>query len=87
MWYGICNEDASVKQKVIYEIWWVLYPGNIFLVDLYHETLGPGVSMGLYPFPFGIKFFLVSMRKPIFLVARDQASIPGMNRVLSPKKM
>ena len=27
------------------------------------------------------------MRKPIFLVAGDQASIPGVNRVLSPKKL
>jgi len=27
------------------------------------------------------------MRNPIFLVARDQASIPGVNRVLSPKKI
>jgi len=26
------------------------------------------------------------MRKPIFLGAADQASIPGVNRVLSPKK-
>jgi len=32
-------------------------------------------------------FFLVSMRKPVFLVAGDQASIPGVNRVLSPKKL
>jgi len=71
----------------MYEVWWVLYPGNIFLVDLYHETLGPGVSMGSYPFPLGINFFLVSMQNPIFLVARDQASIPGVNRVLSPKKL
>ena len=43
--------------------------------------------MGSYPFPFGINFFLVFMRKPIFLVAGDQASIPGVNRVLSPKKL
>jgi len=43
--------------------------------------------MGSCPFPFGINFFLVSMRKPIFLVARDQASIPGVNCVLSPKKL
>ena len=27
------------------------------------------------------------MRNPIFLVALDQASIPGVNRVLSPKKL
>jgi len=27
------------------------------------------------------------MRKPILLVARDQASIPGVNRVLSSKKL
>jgi len=27
------------------------------------------------------------MRKPIVLVVRDQASIPGENRVLSPKKL
>jgi len=54
---------------------------------LYYEMLGPGVDVGSYPFPFGIKFSLVSMRKPIFLVARDQASIPGVNRVLSSKKL
>jgi len=30
-------------------------------------------------------FFLASMRKPIFSVAGDQASIPGVNRVLSLK--
>jgi len=47
--------------------------------------LGPGVNVGSYPFPVGIEFSLVSMRKPIFLVARDQASIPGVNRVLSSK--
>ena len=74
-------------QNNLYEVWWVLYPGNIFLVDLYHETLGPGASMGSYPFPFGINFFLVSMRNPIFWVARDQASIPGVNRVLSPRTL
>jgi len=74
------------KQEVIYEFWWVFYPGNIFLVDLYHETLGPGVNVGSYRFPFGI-FFLISMQNPIFLVAGDQASIPGVNRVLSPKKL
>jgi len=34
--------------------------------DLYHETLGPGVNVGSYPFPFGIKISLVSMRNPIF---------------------
>jgi len=27
------------------------------MVDLYHETLGRGVSMGSYPFPFGNNFF------------------------------
>jgi len=27
------------------------------------------------------------MRNPIVIVARDQASIPGVNRVLSPKKL
>ena len=31
--------------------------------------------------------FLVSMRKPILPVAGDQASISGVNRVLSPKKL
>ena len=45
------------KRETIYPVWWVFYPGNIFLVDLYHETLGPGVGMGSYPFPFGINFF------------------------------
>ena len=59
----------------------------MFLVDLYNETLGPGVSMGSYSFPFGIEYFFVSMRKPIFLVTGDQASIPSVNRVLSPKKL
>ena len=34
-----------MKQEVIYEVWWVFYPGNMFLVDLYQETLGPGVSI------------------------------------------
>jgi len=62
-------------------------PDNIFLVGMYHETLGPGVNVGSYPFPFGIKISLESMRKPIFLVARDQALIPGVNRVLSSKKL
>jgi len=66
-----------IKQLFIYKFWWSFYPDNIFLVDLYHETLGPGVNVESYPFPFGIKFSLVSMRKPIFLGARDQASIPG----------
>ena len=46
----------------LYEVWWVLDPGNIFLVDLYHETLGPGVSMGSYPFPFGIDFFSIHVK-------------------------
>jgi len=45
------------KQESMYEVGWVFYPGNIFLVDLYHETLGPGFSIGSYPFPFEIKFF------------------------------
>jgi len=27
------------------------------------------------------------MRNPIFLIARDQASIPGVNRVLSSQKL
>ena len=76
-----------IKQLFIYEFWWVFYPDNFFLVNLYHETLGLEVNVGSYPFPFGIKFSLVSMRKPIFLVARDQASIPGVNRVLSSKKL
>ena len=31
--------------------------------------------------------FLASMRNPIFLVAQDQASIPGVNSVLSPTKL
>ena len=34
-----------------------------------------------------LNFFLVSMRKPIFLGAGDQASIPGVNRVLFVKKI
>ena len=69
---------CMIKQWFNYEFWWVFYPDNYFLVDLYHEMLGPGVNVGSYPFPFGIKISLVSMRKPIFLVARDQASIPGV---------
>ena len=76
---------SRITRILIYEIFWVFYPDNIFLVDLYHETLGPRVNMGSYPFPFGIKISLLSMRNPIILVARDQASIPGVNRVLSPK--
>ena len=62
-------------------------PRQFFLVDLYHEMLGPGVKVGSYPFPFGIKFSLVSMREPTFLVAPDQASIPGVNRVLFSNKI
>jgi len=31
--------------------------------------------VGSYPFPLGIEISLLSMRHPIFLVARDQASI------------
>ena len=85
--YAVLHTVHAVFWNNLYQVWWVLYPGNIFLVDLYHETLGPGVSMGSYPFPFGINFILVSMRNPIFWVARDQASIPGVNRVLSPKKL
>jgi len=57
------------------------------LMCFLHEMLGPGVNVGSYPFPFEIKFSLVSMRKPMFLVARDQTSIPGVNRVLSSKKL
>ena len=76
----------SLQSIHIYEFFWVFYPDNIFLVDLYHETLGPGVNVGSYPFPFGITISLVSMRNPIFLVARDQASILSVNRVLSSKK-
>jgi len=78
---------SRITRILIYEIFWVFYPDNIFLVDLYHETLGPRVNMGSYPFPFGIKISLLSMRNPIILVARDQASIPGVNRVLSSKKL
>jgi len=37
----------------------------MFLVDLYQETLGPGVNVGSYPFPFGINFPLASMRKSV----------------------
>jgi len=84
-----CNTflEIIIKQWIKYEFWWVFYSGNIFLVHLYHEMLGPGVNMGSYPFPFGMRFSVVSMRNPIFLVARDQASIPGVNRVLSPKNL
>ena len=78
---------AMIKQVYDFEFWWVFYSYNIFLVDLYYEMLGPGVNVGSYPFPFGIKFSLVSIRKPIFGVARDQASIPGVIRVLSSKKL
>jgi len=76
----------SLQSIHIYEFFWVFYPDNIFLVDLYHETLGPRVNVGSYPFPFGITFSLVSTRNPIFSVARDQASILSVNRVLSSKK-
>ena len=58
-----------INQIITYEFFWVFYPDNIFVVDLYHETLGPGVNVGSYPFPFGIKISLVSMRNHIFLVA------------------
>ena len=77
----------TIKQLFNYEFWCVFYPDNIFLVDLYHETLGPGANVGSYPFPFGIKFSLVSMQKPIFLIARDQASISSVHCVLSSKKL
>jgi len=88
--------DYSVPQHSTFKydqttIWlWILMgflPRQIFFVDLYHETLGPGFNVGSYTFPFGINFSLVSMWKPIFLVARDQASIPGVNRVLSSNKL
>jgi len=89
---AFCSQ--TIKQVSNSEFWWVFYPDNVFLVDLYYEMfnkLGPGVNVGSYPFPFGIKFSLVSMRKPIFWVARDQASIPRagvtVNRVLSSKNL
>jgi len=41
----------------IHDFFWVFCPDNILLVDLYHETLGAGVNVGSYPFPFGINFF------------------------------
>jgi len=78
---------SSIKQFLIYEFWWGFYPDNIFLVDLYHETLELGANVRSYLFPFGIRFFLAFMRKLVFLVARDQASIPGVNHVLSSKKL
>jgi len=84
-----CNNTCKTCDQSNIYLWIFLcfLPDNIFLVDLYHKTLGPGVNVGSYPFPFGIKIYSVSMRKPIFLVARDQASIPGVNRVLSSKKL
>jgi len=85
--YAVLHTRNGFFYKNLYEVWWVFYPDNMFLVDLYHETLGPGVNVGSYPFPFGIKNSLVSMRNPTFLVARDQASIPSVNRVLSSKKL
>jgi len=78
---------STIKQLFDSKFWWDFYPDNIFLVDLYHEMLRPGVNVGSYPFPFGIKFSLVSMRKPIFLVARDQASISGVNGCIVLKKI
>ena len=57
----------------------------VFLPRQY--LFGPGVNVGPYPFPSRIKFSLLSMPEGIFLVARDQASIPGVNRVLSSKKL
>jgi hypothetical protein len=73
--YGFVTAHAKlwINQIFIYEIFWLFYPDNIFLVDLYHETLGPGVNVGSYPFPFGIKISLVSMRNPIFL-SRSRSS-------------
>ena len=64
--YVVLNTFDTFFWNNIYEVWWVFYPGNIFLVDLYHETLGPGVSMGSYPFPFGIKFFYYPCENPFF---------------------
>ena len=61
-------------------------PRHFFLVDLYHETLGPGVDVGSYPFPFEIRFSLISLRNPVFVVARDQASILGVN-LYCPQKI
>ena len=79
---------AGSKETRI-NIWSLMgfYPGNIFSVELYHEMLGPGVSMGSYPFSFGIKSFLESMRKPIFLVAGDQVSISRCEPCIVPKKI
>jgi hypothetical protein len=57
---------CRIKQIFIYNSFWVFYPDKIFLIDLYHETLGPGVNVGSYPFPFGIEISLASMRNPIF---------------------
>ena len=58
---GLCGTQQfcynHLKQELIYKVWWVFYPGDIFLVELYHKTLGPWVSMGSYPFPFRIKLF------------------------------
>jgi len=85
--HKVLQNRSLIHEFFIYAFFWVFYPDNIFLVDLYQEMLGPGVKMGSYPSPFGIKISLVSMRNPIFLVARDQASIPGVNRVLSSKKL
>jgi len=79
---------TTFAQTIIFsQILMGLVPRQYFVGWFEPRDVGTGVNVGSYPFPVGIKFSLVSMRKPIFFVARDQASIPGVNRVLSSKKL
>jgi len=45
-----------INQIFHYEILWGFYPDNIFLVDWYHETLGPGSMWGHILFLSELKF-------------------------------
>ena len=68
--------DNSLKQEVMYEVWWVFYPGISFWLICTTRRWDRGSVWGHTLFLSELNF-LVSMRKPIFLVARDQASIPA----------
>ena len=64
--------NESIKKK---RFWAVICEGwFIYYINRTDSSLG--CNQAIWP-----------MQKPIFLVAGDQASIPGVNRVLSPKKL
>jgi len=58
----VTAREQGRKKMLIWEKNWVFYPDIFFVVDLYHETLGPGVNVESYPFPFRIDWFWL----PIF---------------------